>query len=157
MKPSVDLHEIKKRLPRLKPSELETVRATIDVLLGAPKPVASEKDWLLEGLLAELRRRGLWTRYAMPRELLPSAYPAKAVAVREHLLHGCRGPLKYVEQLALAQAAAAALASWMIKCKIPVTPNTLLANLHNVPLALEESFPGYWASKMLDSCIAQQL
>lgn len=156
------LSEVLRRLPLLSREDLLKVRHNVEAIVGATKPQEepeANRDWLLEGLTAELRRRGLWVKkHSIPKDSIPTTYAKTAEGVREHLIAGCNGEdMRYVEKLALARAAASALADYLSKINVPVTPNTLLHHTRTIPLALEESFPGYWASKMLRSCVEGHL
>ena len=109
---------------------------------------------MLDGITSELRRRGLWSRSPVPKKLLPEGFAEKSVVVREHLLKGLTKPNpRPAERMALGALAAAALADYLTKVQVPVGPKTLLNNIEKVPLALEESFPGYWAQKLLGFCV----
>lgn len=157
--PNPPLPIILKHLPNLKAKELAQVKDRINFLLGIsgeiPKPIYVGNDWLLEGLTVELRRRGLWLKsYPLPAPLLPQDYPAKGEAVRQHLIKGI-GQAKLVngDTRALGVLGASVLMAYLTKIKVPVGPKTVLNNLDKIPLALEESFPGYWAGGMLKSCL----
>ena len=152
-----DLTLVLKNLPKLGRPDLEKVRQRVVFLLGvaASKGHSPEQDWLLDGITNELRRRGLWARTStIPAKLLPDGYAEKSAVVREHLLKGLAKPNpKPVERMALGGLAAAALADYLTKVQVPVGPKTLLNNVEKIPLALEESFPGYWAQKLLGFCV----
>jgi hypothetical protein len=139
-------------------SELLEVKKRATFLLGVAAPTTKgdhpEQDWLLEGFTNELRRRGLWARSTFPSKLLPEGYAEKSAVVRAHLLKGLAKPNpRSVERMALGGLAAAALADYLTKVQVPLGPKTLLNNIEKVPLALEESFPGYWAQKLLGFCV----
>ncbi len=150
------LSSILKNLPKLKRAELEQVKQRTNFLLGVTNGAAKEAghDWLLEGLTGELRRRGLWTGRALPARLLPVDYAAKGSSVRAHLLKGLAKPsARTVERMALGGLAGTVLVDYLTKIRVPVTPKTLLANVEKIPVALEESFPGYWGQGLLGFCI----
>ena len=121
----------------------------------SPKTKEQSQDWLLLGLTGELRRRGLWARTCpLPAKLLPTDYAEKAEHVRQHLLKGYNSPNpRTVERMALGGLAGSVLADYLTKIRVPVTPKTVLINVEKVPVALEESFPGYWGQKLLGFCI----
>ena len=154
-----DLTVVLKHLPKLGRPDLEKVRQRAVFLLGVAAPTTKgappEQDWLLDGIISELRRRGLWARTSViPVKMLPEGYANKSAVVRLHLSKGLTKPnLRPVERMALGRLAAAALADYLTKVQVPVGPKTLLNNIDKVPLALEESFPGYWAQKLLGFCV----
>jgi len=150
------LQEVLRRLPQLSSAELDKVAGRLAALRGTGAVTKVEdNDWLLEGLTQELRRRGLWMRdYPVLKKLIPSNYVAASPAVRDHLLLGWgKKPIRTIEKLALAALAGGVLADYLTKIKLPVTPRTVLVNVDKVPVALEESFPGYWASGLLSYCV----
>ena len=162
MRGPADLTVVLKHLPKLGRPDLEKVRQRTVFLLGVAAPTTKgnhpEQDWLLEGFTNELRRRGLWARiYTIPAKLLPDGFAEKSTRIRDHLLKGLTKPNpRPVERMALGSLAAAALADYLTKVQVPVGPKTLLNNIEKVPLALEESFPGYWAQKLLGFCVKVQ-
>src|ERR1035437_19351 len=156
MKGNSDLTLVLKHLPKLGRPDLEKVRQRVVFLLGvaATKGNHPEQDWLLDGITSELRRRGLWSSSPIPKKLLPEGYAAKSATVQEHLLKGlAKSNPRSVERMALGGLAATALADYLTKVKAPLGPKILLNNIEKVPLALEESFPGYCAQKLLGFCI----
>ena len=160
MKGNAELATVLKYLPKLGRPDLEKVRQRVIFLLGvaAPKGNSPDQDWMLDGITSELRRRGLWARTStIPAKMLPEGYAEKSAVVRAHLLKGWAKPnSRPVERMALGGLAAVALADYLTKVKVPVGPKTLLNNVEKVPLALEESFPGYWAQKLLGFCIVSK-
>lgn len=149
------LKEVLRRLPKLTKAELAQVKVRATFLLGdASTEIATSQDWLLDGVTLELRRRGLWPHSsALPKRFLPSNYAETASHVREHLLKGVgAAKLRPHEGMALGSVAAAALADYLVRGRIPVTSKTLLLNLDKIPVALEAAFPGYWAAALLGFC-----
>lgn len=157
--PQTGLALVLKHLPNLTPKELSQVKARVGFLLGdADKGNQTQRlanDWLLEGLTCELRRRGLWLKnYPLPQLMFSSDYGVKATAVRTHLTEGAGSDkLTTVQLIALGALGVSALMDYLAKIRVPVGPKTVLNNLDKIPVALEESFPGYWASGMLRCCI----
>lgn len=154
----VAFREVLKRLPLLTVDQLKVVQVRSTLLSGgvvAPE-VFEDNDWLLAGIVEELRRRGLWLhKYPIPAKLIPDAYRKASGAARVHLERGCSGTLRTAEKLALSKAAASALADYLIRAKVPVGPKTLLANVDKLPVALEAAFPGYWGIGMLSACLGK--
>lgn len=154
-----DLDEILRRLPNLAPADLAKVALRIDFLRGAApgKNKSAEYDWLLEGFLVELRKRGLWAGNAVPKKLMSPHYVEKAGEVKAFLLEGLnRVKLNSAEHLSLGALAGRVLAAYLSKAKINVTLKVLLLNVDKVPLALEAAFPGYWSAKLLAFCLSNQ-
>ena len=154
----MSLSVVLKHLPNLKPVELEQIKQRVNFLLGTANgsPTKdSAQDWLLEGLTAELRRRGLWAgSKSIPVRLFPVEYAAKSEVVRRHLLKGFAKPLRHpAERMALGGLAGGVLAEYLFKAKVPLGPKTLLANVDKIPQALEAAFPWYWANGLLGFCI----
>lgn len=152
------LPEVLKHLPKLSGKELEEVRLKVGALLalsGTSTGPTLSQDWLLDGITAELRRRGLWLRaYPIPHKLLPPEYQAKSEGVRAHLLRGLGATvIRPVQRMSLGGLAASVLADYLVKRKVAVGPKTLLGNVEKVPGALEEAFPGYWEQGLLGFCI----
>lgn len=148
------LQEVLVRLPKLKNAELAQVRQRLDLLCKSSAATSNANDWLLEGLTAELRRRGIWLRNGtIPNNLIPAAYGKSAENVRQRLLAGTRGSLRSVEKVALARVGAEALAEYLIAAKVPVSLKTLLGAVGKLPLALDDAFPGYWEEGLLSKCV----
>lgn len=148
------LQTVFKLLPALSAKELVEVRQRLD-LLAPKKPSTGVDDWLLLGLTKELQKRGLLSGcYYGP--IMPKDYAVKADEARTFLLKGyVNDKPATVERLALGQLAGFVLAEYLPKLKIPLGPKTLLINIDKIPVALEESFPGYWASRALGLCIGR--
>lgn len=154
-----DLDEVLKRLPKLAAADLDKVALRITFLRGGTpaKNSASEYDWLMEGFLVELRKRGLWTGNSAPKKLISYQYLEKAAEVRAFLLQGLgRGKLSAPEQLLVGALAGAVLIEYLSKAKVNVTLKVLLLNVDKVPTALEAAFPGYWSAKLLAFCLTSK-
>lgn len=108
-------------------------------------------DWLLWGVLAELKRRGLSYREQGPadiRRLAPN-YEAASEPVRAQLerclRQGVPTPGK-VELYALGSLAARALAEYMESwegVRVPIGLKSLLNNIGKTLEAVDQSYPGY--------------
>lgn len=149
------VQELLRRLPELSKADLEKVRHRVQVLAGSAgaSPALKEDDWLLQGMGNELRRRGLIAGKIWAG-LLPKNWDEKSSSVREFLLKGVGSKrLNHTEKLALAQMATSRLIAHFEPWADRITPNLIINNIQRVPQALEESFPGYWASRMLGVCL----
>lgn len=147
-------------LPQLNPKELVQIRGRVNFLLGMTtdakaSPQRSDHDWLLEGLTQELRRQGLWLKnYPLPKAIFSKDYALMAAPVRDHLLKGVgRAKLETAQLRSLGVLGTSALTHYLKKIRVPVGPKTVLINIDKIPVALEESFPGYWESGLLGSCL----
>ena len=103
-----------------------------------------DEDWLLAGLLTELRRRGLDNR----DQFRPNAsFTTQSARVREMLDQLAPG-LTLVERRYLGEVAARALADYINRFR-DLNIGTLTQMVSSVPTALDRSFPGYIAAGML--------
>jgi hypothetical protein len=145
-----ELQQVIRLLPRLSASEKRMVLGRLGSV--SAQPVKSLDDWLLPGIDAELRRRGLNHRplsTATISRLAPN-YFAESTQVRQHLEKQLKRsvPLKHAQLVSLGNVLARALADY----RSPVTPlgiKFMLQNVGNIPEAVEQSFPGYMAAGML--------
>jgi hypothetical protein len=151
-----DLEEVLKRLPKLSSVDLEKVALRVGFMRGGKsvKNNSSEYDWLLEGFLIELRKRGLWVGSNVPKKLITHQYLEKSAEVRKFLLTGLsRTKLSSAEHLELGMLAGTVLMEYLSKAKVALNLKMLTLNVDKVPFALEESFPGYWAARLLGFCL----
>lgn len=144
-------------LPELSEEQLRAVRLRVDFLLGAPATPAPVSggwdDWLLRGLEHELRRRGILGRGRLPVARLAPKWPQTSAQLRADLT-GAYGPgFGPRAEAALGKLVAVALVDWMTAVRVPVGPATVLRNVGNVWVALDEAFPGYVGAGMLRSCL----
>ena len=156
-----DLSTVANILPRLDGSELLKVRDKASALLALtttnPSPAAplngAHTDYLFEGVVAELRRRGLLGRDKRPNnKSVPVSYATDAHRIRsllnEHV--GGRG-FSAAEYAFLGQLAIRCLASYLEthKSDEPISCNLLCRKISKVPQALDESYPGYLEAGIL--------
>lgn len=143
-------------LARLSRAELEAVRNRCTALLGMTvAPPADDAardraiaDWLLDGIMSELKNRGLGasvpplSRIVELRDYAPYAGAAAIVRklIEEHVPR-----MKLAEKHAMGIYCARALGR-KVEAFAPVSLLTLLRNISMVPEALEESYPGYLQS-----------
>lgn len=153
------LASVLQTLPTLSTKDLEVVTGRVKALLPmtgrsgvVTRDTDSVKDYLLEGVHIELRKRGIiGQRDRILQRNFPTHYTDTSLAVRNNL-ESFLPDLRYVEKIALGTLAASVLASWLEERNIPVGPKTMLNNVSNIPLSLEQSFPGYLRSGLLHLC-----
>ncbi len=162
-----------KLLPALTPSELEGVRARLLVLGGlgrgseekrAPGLPRGGEDYLLEGVVFELRRRGLLASKArVPRRMIPGSFNQISQGMQKHLEGFINKRLNTVEKTALGQLAARALADYLEKHSYyktkegqwvlrPLSISGMLSGVAKIPAALDEAFPSYLVAGKLPIC-----
>ncbi len=122
---------------------------------GKIEPSPSE-DWILDGIRAELIRRGVGAIPCTTRFVngLAPNYWKDSEAVRVDLQKRLKKSGTILQQahlLALGKVAARALADHLkaFEPKQPMGSQTLLRNVHRIPEAIEASYPGYLAAGMI--------
>lgn len=159
---TIDLPAILNSLPRLDAAALQAIRERTGALLSlsgkhttsngvlvhAPTET-SRSDYIFDGIQHELRRRCLiGTTACLPRQVLPDDYEEQSLTVRAHL--GEQYPkLSSVERAALGQLAARCLADHLEYRHIPVMVSTMLKRVHEIPDAIEASYPSYLRHRKL--------
>lgn len=157
-----DLSTVLRVLPTLSPTELQQIRGKTGALLslGGGAAMAStsetvvrlELDYLLDGVIVELRRRGLVSqKFKLPPSLITPAYRQASLEVREHLSEYV-GKLTAAENAALGKLCAESLARYLDRGNVPLSPSTMLKNIAKVPTAVDSSFPGYLETGSLSFC-----
>lgn len=154
--------ELLLQLPTLSQEELEQLRLRIlalQVKSLIPDQPLPQKDWLLQGLTLTLQARGLLAKgRSLPVVLVKAEFVPRAESVRRHLLAGIKGELKYVEKVAFAAAAMDALADYLMRRKVPLSPKSILLGFeNNLPPALEEAYPGYWGAGLLGHLVGNSM
>jgi hypothetical protein len=151
---TADLTEILRRLPRLAPSELEKVAGRLTALRGTASVKADNApDWLLDGIIIELRRRGVIGPTARPglaqmRAFAPD-YVNQSEEVRAGLLQGIRYKPRPPELSQLGAFAARALADDLEGGPAPVCLEVMVRNLPKMLGAVDNCFPGYLGCGLL--------
>lgn len=156
---SPELTAVLRALPKLQPHELRQIQLKAGASLALSGVTAKQiiqddpiGDYLLDGVIAELRRRGLLGQSGgLFKRLMPPAYQEASAGVRKHLNERV-GQLKAGELAALGQLSARALADYLERGRVPVSPATLMNNISKVPVAIDASFPGYLEAGVLASC-----
>lgn len=145
-----DYSQINQALGRLSRNQLEQVRKRCTFLLQYQTreqvPVEQE-DWLLLGILSELRYRGLDKgSFQLKNHSSHASFNSQSEKVRELLLEAAPG-LTPVERRVLGQVAAAALAKYI--SWTDVNRDNMLRYVSHVPEAVDVAFPGYMESRLL--------
>lgn len=148
------LDEILKLLPELSKVELSTVRNHCSGLIsiGKEKPSISEirQDWLLEGILQELRSRGLGetipSEFFIRNKSSFGNYAERSEKIRK--LVGNAIGNSSVDLLALGRVLGRLLAQ-RVNSFAPISLETLLRNVGMIPEAIDAAYPGYLAAGML--------
>jgi len=150
-----DLSPLLTQLRTLTPQEWTTVQARITAfhkLAGKPLPEPTTgDDYLMEGLLYELRRRGHLRQEDKRFWSIPPRYTATAPIVWANL-ESQAGPLKTLERVQLGRIAMRALADYLERGNIAVGAKLLMNCVDKVPVAIERSFPGYLRAGLLRFC-----
>jgi hypothetical protein len=144
-----DFDKLVATLPQLTMIQIKELRARLQAL-EAPKDEPVVGDWLTNGILLELKRRGLthgtgtvWKR------ILPKGYAEECAEVRGLLLQRVHRALSPAEQHVMGQIVARALADYLI-VRAPLGLRGMLTNIWNVPTAMEASYPGYLGSGFME-------
>lgn len=155
-----DLTTVLGFIPKLEPEELQQVKNRITGFTslggGVLPPQTSNNylgDYLFDGCLFELRRRGLMRRDGIiARNRIPSNYYEDAAEVRKLLAGHVGNKLKPVELASLGRLLARCLADYLERGMVPILPKTLLQNISKVPVALDAAYPGYLEAGLLSFC-----
>jgi hypothetical protein len=155
--PKTPLQEAINSYQRLNSADRKTFRMFVN---GAPggkdSPSGSAEsdsnDWLLTGILFELKRRGIgYTRGRINTAEHSRTYAEESAMVRKELLRVLKLSIpqpKYQELLSLGSVVARALISYRGK-KAYVGLKPLLNDVGRSLEAIDNCFPGYMASGML--------
>jgi hypothetical protein len=143
-------------LPYLSRSQLTAIKARCQLLLQMPGDAATpvdDEDWILLGIINELRRRGQYvpTRFRADRGNSFGAFNTKSAEIRRLLELAAPG-LNIVERRALGQVSAKALADFL---RTP-TFNTMMLHVHMIPMAIDAAFPGYMESQVLGIVVRRE-
>jgi hypothetical protein len=150
--PIANVNEVLLSLGGLTRAQLEEVRKRAAFLLQhkvGPAPVEDE-DWLLAGILAELRRRGLESRdtFRLKKPASYAGFQTQSENVRESILAATPG-LSAVRRRALGEVAARSLADFLASWPVEVNRDNLLRHVGRVTEALDWAFPGYLTAGVL--------
>lgn len=167
--PRVDYQDILNALPFLDRSQLEQVKKRVNLNIqgktGRTVNSLEGEDWLLEGIKAELKRRGIDQTplpFVLKNNTAFKGFNTKSARVRELLEKAAPG-LSLVERRYLGEVSVKELAryieTWQPKAgqdKVAVSLYSLLHHVDRIPEALNNSFPGYIEAQMLGIIITHQ-
>jgi uracil-DNA glycosylase len=159
--------QIRAMIPRLNPEERRKLKMLItkhpgaEVKRTATSVNALQSDWLLQGILAELTRRGHKhhvTSLAQIRSLAPD-YELSSQEVRAHLERVLRRHIENPTRAELATLGVATARALMdyFGTKMPIGLKPLLQVVGRSAEALESSFPDYLRSGMIYCLIQRKL
>ena len=141
----VSLSQVLELLPQLDAEQLEEVRNHLNALESLTAAPSTENDWLLQGVVAELRDRGLGEtvpeRLRLTNRRQYHGYIDKSARVRKFLEENLPG-LTRMERSQLGRLAASCLAEFIAKFRT-VSLAGMLQSIDLVPAAVEEAFPDY--------------
>lgn len=166
-----ELKQIVGKLPKLTKAERQTLRQALDFFDGGKtkalnKPQITVQDWLLPGIIAELRRRGLEysginerriasmapdyekEAAALMASLRQKLIKAKAITTQERLTHA--------ELEGFGRVSARALADYLQNTR-SLNLKFMLGNISKLPDALEASYPSYLACGMVGVLVGLKL
>jgi hypothetical protein len=124
------------------------------------------RDWLLAGIELELQRRGQAFPALSPSRLsdLAPSYAEDADLIRRDLESRMRkangDDVQYVQLVSLGSTLARALAHRIETSsggRRPVSFNSLLNSVILIPEAVEESFPGYLQSGLINMLVRERI
>lgn len=154
-KQSPALQQVLKVIHTLQPEEQLEVKKRVDFLLSSSPPHSSRSavnDWLTEGIVTELIRRGQLHKGMDWKKVAPKGYQQSVDIVCDFLFDAVGRPLNTAEKYALGRVVARALADYLEN-----TPGfglkVMLQGVGKVAVALDASYPGYAASGMLGMLI----
>jgi hypothetical protein len=138
-------------LPKFNRRQLEEIRRRCAFLLqqkSTKHETLEDEDWILEGILIEIRRRGLGPPpgFRIQRHSSYANFSTQSANVRELLVKTISN-LTATERRFFGEVAAKELARYIHWKDISL--NVLLENVSLVPQALEKAFPGYLTSGMM--------
>jgi hypothetical protein len=152
-----DLSTVLEVLPRLNYDELKQLKLKVGAKLslsvgGSSPPTQTQSDYVKDGIITELRRRGLLgTAKGLSPRQLPNDFDAASAEIQEFLA-GHVGVLSAVRYAALGQLAARALASFLENQGKQVTAWLLTTSVSKIPQALDAAYPGYLEAGLLAFC-----
>lgn len=143
--PTTELNKIKSKIGALLSLREGTEKNSIDTLCLTDSPF----DYILEGIVFELRKRGLLTSKGfIPRQYWPKNYDSTAKEIRILLESQFPHPLPQPQLVLLGRICAEALASYL-EPVVPISPSSLMSNVHKIPTAIDQILPGYLQAGLL--------
>lgn len=157
---SSSAREASELIHRMSPAEQRDLRMKLSALLSdAPNqssssPEHDDVDWLLCGIEAELRARGLIDKKSRLRaDIICPKYSMLSRPAMSTLRTALRSNSRASALAALGRLTAECLADHLERMRVPVTPRTMLQHAGDAAAAVDAAFPGYIASGMLEKCL----
>ena len=155
----MDYEDLLVSLTQLSRVQLEAVRQRTAVLLQLKTGTGitvEETDWLLAGILTELRRRGLDARdnFRIRSSSAFAGFQTQSQSVRA-LLERVAPDLTMVQKRALGEVAAYELAR-LITWTSP-SREVMLMNIARAPEAIDRAYPGYLEAGLIHLVIRSAL
>jgi hypothetical protein len=146
---SLEVSRMIAKLPSLTKEDRAALRGALLMLGGAESspPGDIAFDWLLDGILYELKRRGLpYPGFTLPRlRALAPNYVNESVPIRVRLAQATGVGKNQTERLLLGRLVAGVLIDHLIETgpNRPLGLKVVLTNVGQTFEALENAFPGY--------------
>lgn len=143
----ISANQIFAALPNLTAVELKQLQLRLQLVLGSSPTHSDQDEWLLGGVIQSLRDQGIFAG-KFKRNAFPKPFETLQVQ-QEWLIKGCNRKPSLHEQHLLAQLSGEVLVSYLKRIKLAPSLKLVLQNLHNLPIAFEYAYPGYWECKVL--------
>jgi hypothetical protein len=145
-----NISRILEALPQLSRQELEAIKSRCTYLLQFNKKqeTMEDEDWLLRGLLCELRRRGLDNRASFSVRKSSTSFVTQSERIRKLLIDAVPD-MTLTERRLLGEIIGEALANYLVSIRQEVSLTSMLRHVGKVPQAMDHSFPDYIATGML--------
>lgn len=139
---------VKQSLTSYSPKQLNELKARCSALLSISKQPETNEDWLLEGVFAEIKSRGIPIPPMSKLRLDNSfkSYSQKSEVIRTLL--ESQGDLTKLQKRQLAIICTKCLAAYLDNFT-EVSLHSVFTFVDRIPEALERSFPGYLSSHLL--------
>ena len=145
--------ELLRSIDQLNTTQLKAARQRINFQLQhrSDQTTLEDEDWLLHGINAELRRRGLDNRdsFRVKKDSSFASFNTQSEQARELLLLAAPG-LTAIQRRALGEIAAKALADWLSTWQnYSINRETLMRNVGKIPEAIDRAYPTYIETGLL--------
>lgn len=149
-------------LPQYSKEELKILKNKINAYITdgrEQRQALEDSDWLLRGILVELRARGeiINDRYTIRSSQSYRNFETKSVDVREIIERLMPKNLTAVEYLAVGEFCGQELVRYLVKIGRPINKDEVLNNVHLTIRAINQSFPGYIECGLLGGVITRML
>lgn len=154
---STHIDTIASQLPQMSAEELSKIRQLTDMLLGGNKPTDAKPDdpterIMYQALRSELSSLGLNSNISFSTFTESNYYKnwrRGLKVVDEFITKSFRGYVKTeTQRLGLCRVLIQALIKDFKRNEIPVSVGTIARNIHRIPQAFDNAFPGYIESGM---------